>query len=578
MAKEKIIGNDDALFLKLQKEKKKKRIKIITTVVVITALIVTAGTIVAKYYKNKVDEGAKDMNLDVLSYTASRDTISTTVSGDGVLYAVGEEQISLPDGVELEEVVVEKGDKVEKGDALATLKMSSVMNAISAKQDEIESLDSEIDDADDDSVSKYIKSGVTGRVKKLYANKGDNVIDCMLENGALAVLSMDGSMALDIDAGLEVGKEVKVVSQEKDYTGKVISSANGKSCVTLTDDGTVFGEKAEVFDADGKSLGVSELYIHNPLMITGYAGTVDKVSVKENDKVKSGTTLFSLANTEYSANYDALLKSRKEKEEELSELIAMMTTGSITAPFSGIVQSIADEEESTSSTTSAGTGSIMDYYSMMGLGGFGVSASSATASSTKNSSDESDILTLVPTDEAYISIEVDETDILSIEVGQSAQVTISALDDEVFEGKVTKVNKIAESSSGITSYTAEITIDRTEKMLMGMSADVDIEIEGSENTVIIPVEALHKTSTSSFVYTEYNKQTGEYGGMKEVVTGISNSNYIEITSGLEEGEVIYYTETEEQFLMNAFSNMGGFGGRNGFSAKNMGGMGGNGRK
>jgi len=84
---------------------------------------------------------------------------------------------------------------------------------------------------------------------------------------------------------------------------------------------------------------------------------------------------------------------------------------------------------------------------------------------------------------------------------------------------------------------------------------VVIRISGVDNAVIIPVEALHQTSSTSYVYTEYDEEMGEFGGVVEVSTGISNSSYVEIISGLEEGDTVWYTE--EESFSGGFGSMPG---------------------
>ena len=109
-------------------------------------------------------------------------------------------------------------------------------------------------------------------------------------------------------------------------------------------------------------------------------------------------------------------------------------------------------------------------------------------------------------------------------------------------------------------------------MLAGMTASVDVSIEGVENALIIPVDALHQTSATHYVYTTYDEETKQYGGMVEVTTGMQNDNYVEILSGLNQGDVVYYTEQENFFAMignmMGMGNMGNMGGRPG----NMGGQ------
>ena len=92
-------------------------------------------------------------------------------------------------------------------------------------------------------------------------------------------------------------------------------------------------------------------------------------------------------------------------------------------------------------------------------------------------------------------------------------------------------------------------------MLSGMTAKVVINIKGIENALIIPVDALHQTSSTSYVYTSYDSELGIFGGIVEVEAGISNNDYVEIISGLNEGDTVYYAESED----DPFAAMG-FGG------------------
>ena len=59
-----------------------------------------------------------------------------------------------------------------------------------------------------------------------------------------------------------------------------------------------------------------------------------------------------------------------------------------------------------------------------------------------------------------------------------------------------------------------------------------------DNAVIIPAAALHQTSSSSYVYTSFNEETQEFGGLVEVTVGITNNSQAEITSGLKEGDTV----------------------------------------
>ena len=171
-----------------------------------------------------------------------------------------------------------------------------------------------------------------------------------------------------------------------------------------------------------------------------------------------------------------------------------------------------------------------------------------------------DIVTLSPDISMSVTISVDESDILSLALDQSADVTVSSVSEDTLSGVVTEIDKT--DSSG--AYTAVITLDKVDGMLPGMTASVDVRVEGVDDAILIPADALHQTSSGYYVYTSYDEETEEYGGRVDVVPGLSNSNYVEIKSGLKEGDTVYYTESQGFFSSMGFGMMPG-------SMPNMGG-------
>lgn len=511
--------NDEALFEALGKNKKKRCRKVIRTVIVIVLVIALVLAAAVVILRQQVKERFASSSAEVQSYAATVGTISTTVSGSGNLTDVDAEAITVPDGVELVEILVSRNDTVQTGDVLASVDMASVMTALSDLQAELDELDSQIADASGDTVSSYVKAGVSGRVKIIYAEKGESVVSCMADHGALAVISLDGFMAADIETdALAAGDSVTIRRADgTELTGTVESALRGTATILVSDQKTDVDEEVTILTADGAELGTTMLYIHNPLSVTGYAGTIQSVSTSVNATVYSSSTLFYLTDTSSSANYDTLLRSRSEKEEQLLEVLALYRDGAVLAPFSGLVSSVDYTEGTTS------------------------------------------VITLCPNAQMSVTISIDETDILSLAVGQEADVTVSSVSDETLVGTVTEISDTATTSSGVTYYSATVTLDKISGMMNGMTASVDVKIEGVDNAILIPVEAVHQTSAISYVYTTYDEETQMYGGMVEVVTGLSNSSYIEIVSGLSEGDTVYYTE-EETFSFGNFGGMTGFGG------------------
>lgn len=521
----------DELFDKLSQDKKKRKRKLIRTVAILLVVIAVALVITVLTLRRNVEQRFAGDAAEVQAYEVTTGTIHTVVAGSGVLTEVDLEEMTVPAGVEILDVLVDSGDTVAAGELLATVDMATVMTAMSSLQEQLDDLDDDINSAKGEEASTYITAGVSGRVKRIFGEKDMEVSACMAENGALAVLSLDGYMAVKLDAGtLERGDAVTVARENGTvYTGTVESVINGEATVLVTDNGPAYDEEVTVLDAAGKTVGSGKLYIHSPLAVTGYAGTISRVAVQENASVGAWSTIFNLKDTSFSASYDSLLRQRQELEETLLSLLTIYRDGAVLAPMDGRISSVEYVSENEYTVDEDGNTNLLNLYPNLTMS---------------------------------ITIGIDETDILALEEGQSAEVTVNSVsEDDVFDATVTEISKVANTTSGVTQYSAEVTLDRAEGMLPGMTADVDVKIEGVENALIIPVDALHQTSTIYYVYTSYDEESQQYGGRTEVTIGMQNDNYVEIQSGLKEGDTVYYVEQEEfGFFFGGFANMGGMGG------------------
>lgn len=555
MSKKQNVTTDDQLVVMHRKARERKKRKLMITLIVVLVVVIGSVTLGVTMLRRKVNAQINSSEgNEVQSAVVSVGSISTTVSGSGTLTAEDVEELEVLNSLEIVDYYVEAGDQVEKGDLIATVTNSSLLTAMSEKQEELDTLDEELEEASTDEVSESITASVDGRVKKIYVESGDDVATAMYENGALMLLSLDGYMETEITAdSLVKGESVTVtLSDGTSVDGLVEKQVSGTATVLVTDKGTTYGDTVTVYNSDDKEVGTGTLAIHSQMAITGYAGTISSVKVSENETVSSGETLLKLTDTETSANYDTLLKERREVEDQLNELIKIYKEGGVCATISGVVDSLEESSDSNSSN--------LDMYG---------------AQSTEEAG-YTTVASISPNTTMAITISVDEMDILSISEGQEATVSIDSIGTDTYEGVVTEVSTTASSDSGVTAYSATIQIDKTEQMLSGMSASVVITIEGNDNALLIPLDALHQTSSTAYVYTEYDEETGEFSGMQEVVIGLSNSTYVEITDGLSEGDTVYYTESEEDdsfgFGMMNFGEEGSMGDMPGGGSMPSGGM------
>ena len=287
---------------------------------------------------------ATKVNSKVLSAVPEENTISTVLSGGGTLSPQEGTAQSLPQALELESYYVKNGQTVSEGDPIAQVDLVAVKAAISELQEVMDTLDAAIASESSKTNDSVIRSGTAGRVKKIYAREGTAAADTVYESGALLLLSLDGLMAVDLEARAEVGQRVTVtLSGGTALEGTVESVSDGTATVTLSDETAPLDDSVTVTAEDGETMGTGSLYIHSRLRVAGAYGTVSKISVKENQQVSAGSTLLTLKDTGHTAEYARLLNRRTELEDQMESLVKLSKDGILHADCGGIVSGVDTE-------------------------------------------------------------------------------------------------------------------------------------------------------------------------------------------------------------------------------------------
>lgn len=274
----------------------------------------------------------------ILSANATVSSIRTAIHGGGTLEAGDPENISIPADVKIEEFLVKNGDFVREGDPLAAVDKVSVMTAITEIRDSMSTVEKQMESYSNEKAATEVSATAGGRVKLVYAREGDRVESVMLEHGALAVLSLDSKLCVRLTAGsdLATGETVTVtLADGKEVTGRVESNLSGELVVTIADKGYAVGQTVSV-----AGVGTGELEIHSPWKATAFAGTVSIVYAQPEQTLNSGAALFTLKDTDYTAQREILAETHREYEELLQKLFKMYETGVISAPCDGMVSGI----------------------------------------------------------------------------------------------------------------------------------------------------------------------------------------------------------------------------------------------
>lgn len=322
---------------------KKRKIK---SIIWACAIVLVVGLLVLLPFLMEANANKVSDEVSYLTAKVEKNTISTTLSGGGILTEQDAVSVSVPDGVKLREYLVENGDSVTEGTVLASVDTLSVMNAITQVQDTLDTLKEQIEDASDKEAETDLTVQVGGRVMKVYCEAGDDVRTVMLEHGALVLVSLDGMLKAEFtsDAALATGDSVTVVlSDGTEVEGRVESALSGAFSVTIPDDSAPYGDKVTV-KKGSDSLGTAVLEAHNIWRATAYTGTVDTVNVSEGDEISGGKTVCTIEDAQDSSEYELLTAKHRVYEEILTELFVLYQEKNVKAARDGIV-TVPDDTE-----------------------------------------------------------------------------------------------------------------------------------------------------------------------------------------------------------------------------------------
>jgi HlyD family secretion protein len=151
-------------------------------------------------------------------------------------------------------------------------------------------------------------------------------------------------------------------------------------------------------------------------------------------------------------------------------------------------------------------------------------------------------------DHLYVETQVDESDVANVKVGQKADVTLDALSEATFTGKVTQINPVGEAVSGLVKYTVRIDLDKvTDQSFipLGTTANVVIRVKDATASLAVPITTVQNDSQGEYVLVVQND-----GSTKrvDVVSGAIVGDLVVVTGDLKVGE---HVQTDQQSSFNA---------------------------
>jgi RND family efflux transporter MFP subunit len=152
------------------------------------------------------------------------------------------------------------------------------------------------------------------------------------------------------------------------------------------------------------------------------------------------------------------------------------------------------------------------------------------------------LVTLVDTRQVRVDVVVDETDIAKVQPGQSASLTLEALQGQRIPGTVAVIAPTGTVTQGVVNYTVQIKVDpaQAQGIRPGMTATAQIITQSKDNVVSVPNRAIRTQGRNRTVEV---LETDGKTSTRQVQTGLANDQVTEVTAGIQPGDRVVIPAT-----------------------------------
>ena len=471
--------------------------------------------------------------------SAENRTIVSSLTGSGTLQPANSYTVTTLVEGDILSAAFEEGDTVEKGAVLYQIDSSDAANNIERSQLSLNQAQRSYEDAVD---NRQIRATIAGSVFRLSVDVGDEVS----QGQEIAVLRESDTMKLTVpfpadDAeAFTIGQTAEVLLDGSFETlsgtvtavsgSNIVGSGNAITrnvTISVKNPGGLGVDQAASVTIGG--VGCSETgkfaYQAESTVTASVSGTVTAVHVREGEAVSKNQVLLTLGGDGLEDSIQNAQDNLRSAQLSMDSTRNQLDNYTLTSPISG---TIVDKQYKAGDTVASGR-ALCTIYDLTWL---------------------------------ELTMNIDELDINKISVGQSVQITADAIEDQTHTGEITKVSLVGQTSGGVTSYPVTVRIDETGGLRPGMNVDAEIVLKQVDNALAVPVEAVSRgnlvlvTKDSPSAANPADQEAPEGYAYITVETGVSDDSYIQITSGLQSGDVVAYqpasTASSDPMMMGGY--------------------------
>jgi HlyD family secretion protein len=470
-------------------------------------LVLVIGILIFLFLRS--NNNSANTVTDIAKYSDLKETILAT----GQVVSSTDLNLSFNTNGTVKSIKVKVGDKVKEGDVIATLDTSSTSAALTSARGALAAANARY---------KRILEGATNEeiaLSEIILNQTKITQDTLVKNAYQSLLNStpeavpeDGSSdytAPTISGTYNVGKEGKIYL-------KTYYSSGGTS---FTISGLVEGT-GSVDTITSQPIGNSGLFIKFPESTEGISDWVIEIPNKKAANY--------LANYN---NYQATLAQAKaavdQREAELAIKKSSARGSDIDLAKADIISASGQVEQAQAR-----------YNDTIIVAPVDGTITSIDIKQGELASASKPVIILQDVSNIYLEANINEANIANLKVGMPVDISYDAFGSDImYKGNISKIYPSSTLISGVVNYKVQVSVEQSENLRPGMTANMTINVNEKKNVIAIPSRALLTDKDGNrkirIVTNTRTKQFKEVG----VTTGMEgDGSMIEIMSGLSENE------------------------------------------
>lgn len=497
----------------------KKRRKWIKRVLVIAAVLALLFWIVVRPMLG----GTAAVSGAYQTAQVQRQDLTVSVSGSGTVTPIESYQVSALVTGEILESPFEDGDQVEKDQLLYRIDPGSAQTALQQAQLSVQQAQMNYDTLASSLQVKAIGGGV---VQTLHVQEGD------LVSAGTAIADITDTSTMTLTVPFQAADAAHI------STGQTAQVTLSGTLETLS--GTVESvASADQVGNGGALVRQVKIRLTNPGALTETTSATARVGTYA--CAAGGTLSPRLRQTITAAASGEITNLNVSVGSRVSAGTVLAAIGGESAENSLADAALAVQNAQLSLQSAQ---EALDSYTITSPISGTVIEKNLKAGDQLNGGDSGAMAVIYDLSQLELQMDVSELDIGQIQPGQTVEITAEALPGQTFTGVVEKVSVNGTTTDGFTTYPVTILLSEYGDLNPGMNVSADIIVERSENALCVPAEAVNSDGTvlvaGEGAFAEDGVTIADPSKIESrpVTLGRGNQDYVEITSGLEEGETV----------------------------------------